>query len=451
MGYSIRKLLKISKGQISKKLIERTDIGILDDSGQEITNLFNSKYGALQSVSGTVLKYVFGQNKKIKIDKILLPDSEDGYIAFNGTDHNLIIFDKNLNVISNVTPFSQVTEINYKNIKLSQNQDLILVCTGDNPIMEISLNLPSVTISVFSIPAKNILKNSNISVPTLDPILFRMGDKGLPTTPSDYGITIGDLVYPNSGTTNPNTIFPWAVKTLKQIEPSVEWEDYNYTPSQLDVIKDVWNNKFWQYETSVWIEPSLTATDVHYGSSWNLNATAGVVKITGTLFTLTAPAGINAKDYAEAILCGIKFDGENAIGVLRISEIGGTVTGKNFNVTSIQGTALLSFDSAGNKTGFTIMYSEVKVFDGDYPNTTNNPTSTTNYPTNILFYQQRLIICGTRYNKSQMIFSEIGKYNSFIDDSLDNSAFQLIIGSTEKEEILSVILNQGIQIFTNSN
>ena len=46
-----KKYLRISKGQISKQLIERTDIGILDASGQELTNWYNSKYGAIKTSS----------------------------------------------------------------------------------------------------------------------------------------------------------------------------------------------------------------------------------------------------------------------------------------------------------------------------------------------------------------------------------------------------------------
>ena len=73
MTLSKKKLLKISKGQISEQLVERTDIGLLDDSGQEITNFYNSKYGALVSSSGTELKYTFGKNKLVKLQNITLP------------------------------------------------------------------------------------------------------------------------------------------------------------------------------------------------------------------------------------------------------------------------------------------------------------------------------------------------------------------------------------------
>jgi len=61
------------------------------------------------------------------------------------------------------------------------------------------------------------------------------------------------------------------------------------------------------------------------------------------------------------------------------------------------------------------------------------------------------MIFGSQYNAQQMIVSQIGQYDDFTDDAMANSAFQLIIGSTEAEDILSVLLNQGIQIFTTNN
>ena len=70
MARSGKKYLKISKGQISKNLVERTDIGILDDSGQEITNFYNTKYGALQTVAGTEFMFNFGKDAKVKLHTI---------------------------------------------------------------------------------------------------------------------------------------------------------------------------------------------------------------------------------------------------------------------------------------------------------------------------------------------------------------------------------------------
>ena len=53
------------------------------------------------------------------------------------------------------------------------------------------------------------------------------------------------------------------------------------------------------------------------------------------------------------------------------------------------------------------------------------------------------------YNQEQVLFSNIGEYDNFTDDYLSTSAFQLVIGSDQKESIRAFCLNQGIQIFTN--
>lgn len=629
MGLSRRKIIKVSKGQISSELIERTELGILDESCQELTNWTNTKYGAIKTVSGTVLKYTFGANKKVKILRIILPNNQEGLIAFNGTDGTIAVFDYLGNLLSNIYQASVFTESNVNDIQIAQNQDLILVCTGDNPIIKLELNLPNINASIFSIPAKKILKASNISVGSLSPVLLRLGNDSLPDDALSYGLNVGDIVYPNSGTGNPNTTFPWNAKKLLsyaddthwtvtaatinslgsnlqtgntityqhgsleikftvnnvkvgaslgivspettysedpagenlQINSNVtidivtepqtitapkeetiededeeitvykitsakinslvnqyqegdvlnidgesilqiqtvqqgssllvldkekmfsenptngtvtggngtgitlnissatiptKWEDYSFTPNELDVIRDKWNSANWQYSQGKWIQPSLSAQDLKYTSKWRANAASGTIKITGTgtLLSLTAPTGIDPKTYAESMLCGVKFDGDDAIGIMIITELTGTTTGQRFDVKTLTGSTVITFDSTvttKDQTGFTIKFSQTKVFDGDYPNTNNNPTATTNYPMNILFYQQRLIIAGTAFNKSQLIFSQLGVYDDFTDEQLSDSAFQLVIGSTEKEEIRSVLVNQGIQIFTSNN
>ena len=83
MARSVKKYLKISKGQISKNLVERTDIGILDDSGQEITNFYNTKYGALQTVAGTEFMFNFGEDAKVKLHTIHLSDNKEATLAFD--------------------------------------------------------------------------------------------------------------------------------------------------------------------------------------------------------------------------------------------------------------------------------------------------------------------------------------------------------------------------------
>lgn len=530
-----RKLLTISKGQISPDLVERTDIAILDKSGQKILNYYNSKYGALKSAPGTKLVIAFNGIKKCKMQKIKLANMQEGFIVFNGTDHTISVYNNRAELLSNVLSVTWLNENNVENVILAQNQDLILVATGDNPIMQININnIAAIRASVFSISMNSILKSASITIPAVDPLVFRMGNSGLPADPSSLGITVGDLVYANSGTANPNTTFPWALKRLDQIASLTRWNitgatvnnagtDYvdgdivelangaqfeytngtltvvdssvvydtnpagtdlpvmggsgtgmtidvtsanittiwtnvNYTPSVDDAIRDVWNNAVWVYSGSGWAHPTAN-TDQTYGTQWYNSAVSGIVKITakdnGTLFSLTAPTGINPTAYAQGVLYGMTFDGLNAIGMLQIQSITGSVSGQTYNVKTIDGQTLVSFDknytNSSPATSFTIKYSEQPVFSGDRPFTAANPTEQTNYPTSILFYQQRLIIGGTSFNPSQMIFSELGKYNSFKDEYYTISAFQLIIGSTEKEQIKRILLNQGIQIFTTNN
>lgn len=615
-----RKILRVSKGQIAPELIERTDIGILDASGQKILNYYNSKYGALKSAPGTKRVISWTGIKKCKMQKIKLADLSEGLIVFNGTDKTISVYNNQAELISNILTVSWLTTSNVDNVILAQNQDLILVATGNTPIMQIDIsNLNAITASTFSISMQNILKSASVSVPSLDPLVFRMGNSGLPADPSSIGIAVGDYVYANSGTADPTGTFPWALKRLDEIasftqwhisgatinyagnlaywtldtaviddpgnnqyvpgdivatadgrtwelpdpvhagealipqqtanytsDPSgtnqattggsgtgltitrtatghtgyqngdiieiangatftynngtltvnspsaiygtnpagsslatiggsgtgmtidttstnttTQWSDYNYTPSIDDVIKDVWNNAVWVWSGSAWVKPTANS-DETYNTQWYNSALSGMVKITakdnGTLFSITAPSGVDATAYAKGVLTGMTFDGKDAIGLLQIQSINGEIDQNNsqkYLIKTIDGETLVSFDknytNSDPATGFTIRYSEQPVFSGDYPFTTANPTEQTNYPTSILFYQQRLIIGGTSFNPSQMIFSELGKYNSFKDEYFSSSAFQLIIGSTEKEQIKRILLNQGIQIFTTNN
>lgn len=528
MTLSKKKLLKISKGQISEQLIERTDIGLLDDSGQEITNFYNSKYGALVSSSGTELKYTFGKNKLVKLQHITLLDSSDGIVAFNGTDKTIQIFNTQGESISNITSFSAINENNYHKISVVQNEDLILICTKETPLYKLDISdLPNLSLSVFAIPTEKILKSSNVSIPEADPVVFRMGDAGLPDNPTGYGIEIGDYVYPNTGTSNPNTTFPWNVKKLisladsslfeiiratintegtgyqvgdiietdtgiqfeindtatgselvilnptqiytqnpagsniaitggsgtdmtidivTQTKPN-EWQDYQYTPNNLDYIKDIWNNNIWQFTNNRWIQPSDISVD--RTCQYRISEVTGTIKITiESNKDFVVPNNYDVKQYARNIFIGTTFDGGNdGIGEAIITDINGSVAGRTFKIESFTAQTTISFLKKDTSYTGKVRLSETKVFDGDYPQTNNNPANTTNYPLNTFFYQQRLVIAGTIYNPQQMIFSKTGIYDDFTDDNYPTSAFQLIIGGTEREEIRSIVLNQGIQIF----
>lgn len=531
-----RKILRVSKGQISPDLIERTDIGILDASGQKILNFYNSKYGALKSALGSQLVNAWDGIKKIKLQKIKLANLSEGFIAFNGTDHTIAVFNNKAEIVSNELSADWLNENNVSKVILAQNQDLILVATGDNPIMRINIDdLDAITASVFSIPMSDIMKSSNITIPALTPILFRMGNAGLPADPARAGLSAGVLVYPKSGTAAPTRAFPWSVQRLDQIGSLTQWNidtveiatagtgytdgdvletengaQFTYTGGALtinnptavyntnpagtdipviggtgsgmtvditskntdtiwtpvkytakadDVIRDLFgSNSLWVYSGKAWNRPTANQ-DTTYTTRWYNSALSGVVKITGqnngTLFSITAPTGIDPTAYAQGVLFGMTFDAQNALGLLQIQAISGTISGQRYDVKTIDGLTMVPFDknytNSSPATGFIIQYSQQPVFSGDRPFTNANPTEQENYPTSILFYQQRLIIGGTSFNHSQMIFSELGKYNSFKDEDYNNSAFQLVIGSTEKEEIRRITLNQGIQIFTSNN
>lgn len=531
-----RKFLRVSKGQISADLVERTDIGILDVSGQKILNFYNSKYGALKSALGSQLVNAWDGIKKIKLQKIKLANLSEGFIAFNGTDHTIAVFNNKAEIVSNELSADWLNEDNVSKVILAQNQGLILVATGDNPIMQINIDdLDAITASVFSIPMSDIMKSSNITIPALTPILFRRFKAGLPADPASAGLFVGALVYPNSGTAAPTTAFPWSVQRLDQIGSLTQWNidtveiatagtgytdgdvletengaqftytggaltinnpsavyntnpagtdipviggtgsgmtvditskntDTIWTPVQYtaqanDVIRDLFgSNSLWVYSGTAWNAPTANQ-DTTYTTRWYNSALSGVVKITGqnngTLFSITAPTGIDPTAYAQGVLFGMTFDAQNALGLLQIQAISGTIVGQRYDVKTIDGLTVVSFDknytNSSPATGFIIQYSQQPVFSGDRPFTNANPTEQENYPTSILFYQQRLIIGGTSFNHSQMIFSELGKYNSFKDEYYNNSAFQLVIGSTEKEEIRRITLNQGIQIFTSNN
>lgn len=530
-----KKYLKISKGQISKALIERTDIGLLDDSGQEITNFYNTKYGSLKTAQGSILKYSFG-NKQVKLCKITLNDGNEGMVAFNGTNRTLLIFNSIGEVISNIIPFNAISENNVKNISVVQNQEYIIICTKDAPLYRLYIDtLPLVKVEVFTIPASKILKASNITSPVVKPILFRLGTDNLPVYPTDIGMTLGDYAYQNGNQDDPENDFPWSVKKLVSIadpneyeivsatiasyttaptigdilvtgdgsrfrvldvaigsqleditkyryyeDPTLNnldvettgtginvkintvgqsiqtiWEDVEFYPNELDAIQDTWNDVIWQYTGGIWIKPELIGQDFEYTGTWQVSATAGVMTLTlNTGFKLTAPENIEPLSYAKNMLIGVNFDGlTNGIGVCKITEIKNySILGQDITITQFLATTLITFLAANtNYVGGKLMLSQVKLFDGDYPNTEANPTQTTNYPLNVLFYQQRLIIAGTTYNPQQMLFSVVGKFDDFSNENLSTSAFQLIIGSTEKEEIKAVLLNQGIQIYCREN
>ena len=640
MARSVKKYLKISKGQISKNLAERTDIGILDDSGQEITNFYNTKYGALQTVAGTEFMFNFGKDAKVKLHTIHLSDNKEATLAFDATNQKLYLFDYQGNQLDQIS-FPYITEENYEKSNIAQQEDLILLATGDNPLIQIKITNDKLSYNIYSIPMKNIMKVTNVIKPASDISVYRTkqvinsqseANSILPSL--DTGWAVGTYVQPNQTEDKPSETFPWSVyqKTdngwvgpmdfypnyvtfkITQKDPysvnipevfeyveieyagasggySYDHETYNestlygntlrvaktkiiqrqitgivgqtannqyggtgynnggngtvigsryggggggstsvifnnttYVASAgggethfwnnhgevlyafggggggpyggkvnrntggiylsfpfatdpnsiaqnygngyvyitaskekatIDTTKNLWNDATYEYNRS-WNKTSRSADLEYLIDKFAVSATAGIVNITpnsGNLASITAPTGLDATQYAKSKLIGANFDSASAIGVVRITEIEGHAEGSVYNITKISGPTIVGFDKVYTKddpaTGFKITTSMTPAFSGAVPSTNDNPTSDTNYPNLITFYQQRLVIFGTQYNQEQVLFSNIGEYDNFTDDYLSTSAFQLVIGSDQKESIRAFCLNQGIQIFTN--
>ena len=648
MARSVKKYLKISKGQISKNLVERTDIGILDDSGQEITNFYNTKYGALQTVAGTEFMFNFGNDAKVKLHTIHLSDNKEATLAFDATNQKLYLFDYQGNQLDQIS-FPYITEENYERSNIAQQEELVLLATGDNPLVRIGITNNKLSHSIYTIPTKNVMKVSNVVKPSAEISVYRTketinsqeeANAILPTL--DTGWLTGTYVQPNQTEDRPSETFPWSVYQKTEdgwvgpmdFYPGGEISlykkntpgSYNYTIP--DGFSDIHiefagaaGGRSWQSDGSgiyayklggkgailkispiitnnrtiygvVGAQPiktyeseylggtgysngensnkrsvtvkyvaggggggstSVVANDKTYEASagggassftaldsnlyggrgggshggarqtastinglnatdpstiglndsngyvivfgtlsksittaqnlwdkteylfnraWNevgsadleykdktfaVSATAGIVNITpvsGNLVSITAPEGLDPLQYAQSRIIGTNFDSDSAIGVVRITEFEGSVSGTDtYNITKLSGPTIVGFDKIYTKddpaTGFKITTSMTPALSGALPSTNDNPTSDTNYPNLITFYQQRLVIFGTQYNQEQVLFSNIGEYDNFTDDYLSTSAFQLVIGSDQKESIRAFCLNQGIQIFTN--
>lgn len=647
MARSAKKYLKISKGQISKNLVERTDIGILDDSGQEITNFYDTKYGALQTVAGTEFMFNFGKDAKVKLHTIHLSDNKEATLAFDATNQKLYLFDYQGNQLDQIS-FPYITEDNYERSNIAQQEELVLLATGNNPLIRINITNNKLAYNIYTIPAKNVMKVKNIIKPTVDVSVYRTketinsqeeANTILPTL--DKGWKVGTYVQPNQTEDIPSETFPWSVyqktddgwvgpmdfypsgpvllyrKTtpgaysytvpngVKSVEIryagagggrafNVNENTPQGTPGRGSVLKttqsiasgtisgivgasptkgvgteylggdgyengesskrkglityngqggggggstsvelnntineagggsgvcksrldldtmggkgggkyggaktdntrngndatdpnqiglnsgdgfveifkpastsastsasttqNLWNESSYEYNRG-WSKTSSGADLEYKDTKFAVSATAGIVNITpkeGNLVSITAPTGLDPLQYAQSRIIGTDFDSSSAIGVVRITEFEGSVSGNTYNITKLSGPTIVGFDKIYTKddpaTGFKITTSMTPALSGALPSTNDNPTSDTNYPNLITFYQQRLVIFGTQYNQEQVLFSNIGEYDNFTDDYLSTSAFQLVIGSDQKESIRAFCLNQGIQIFTN--
>lgn len=365
-----KKIVKLSKGQIAPELIERTDIGILDSSGQIVHNFQNSKYGLFSTTKSTKFEYAFAGADKVKLFNIETPDGIETILVLNATTKKIFLVRNGAIVSNQMDAPAAITESNYTKIGITQATDLIIVYSrGIMPLykLQITGNAAPYTMStsIFAISEEHILKATNIS-----------------SSATDFKTTTGT------------------------------------------------------------IKPS---------------ATTGAISVEITGFSLTAPSisGLTPLQYAKNKLKGIWIWADNETGTCIIYDIpndGYSVSGQTITITKLDVQTIVAFTGTDASTGYTVQLSKQRVFDSDYPGTPSNPEGTTNYPLTALFYQQRLVIAGTNGNTLQIICSVQGSYDDFNDyESTGNLAFQLVIGSTEKEKIQNILLNQGVQIFTDKS
>lgn len=365
-----KKIVKLSKGQIAPELVERTDIGILDSSGQTVHNFQNSKYGLFSTTKSTKFEYAFSGTDKVKLFNIETPDGIETILVLNASTKKMFLVRNGAIVSNEISVPNAITTSNYTKIGITQSTDLIIVYSrGIMPLYKLQItgtgNPYTLALNLFVIPEEHILKATNIN-----------------TSATDFVTTTGTI-----------------------------------TPT----------------------------------------ATSGAITVSITDFSLTAPSisGLTPLQYAKNKLKGIWIWADNETGTCVIYDIpanGYTVLGQKITITKLDVQTIVAFTATTATTGYTIQLSKQRVFDSDYPNTPNNPEGTTNYPLTALFYQQRLVIAGTNGNTLQIICSVQGSYDDFNDyESTGNLAFQLVIGSTEKETIQNVLLNQGVQIFTDKS
>lgn len=464
-----RKILKISKGQISSGLVERTDIGLLDSSGQLVSNFTNSKFGLFSTDPGTVVKHTFGTNKKVQMYSLNLLDGTDCVLAINATDKVMTIHNYKGELISskyNIPSNIAIVPESLHLVKVAQNNELILIASPNNPLLQLKLeeNGNIAELVRFDISTEYILKSSVFIESAISPTVIRISESETPEDPSSLGIGIGNIVI-LSQSEKPATNFPWQGQKLTgyTTEPDPEqpdkeitkpnWESIEYTPESGEYCFNNFDNTYWLFTNNSWVQTQQNLSDTTYNNGYKVNATTGVIDATGFTITITKPDYYNGtpEEYAKKLMIGCDFDGNDGLGIFRITNITGSTSGNNYNITKISGTTWISFAKADTTyTGFTITYSMRPAFDSDVPGTKDNIYNTQNYPLNIFFYQQRLYIAGTTNNPTQLLSSNTGKYNDFSDDysGASTNSFQLIISGTEKETIQNVLLNQGLQIFT---
>jgi len=113
---TIQKKIKFSKGQISERLLERTDLEVLDSSVSEITNLVSTPYGSVQTRQGTINEEVeFVSNIDFTVVDSLLVDDTDIPTGGFGETTALVAISDDTNILS--IDFGSITTVNDLNFK----------------------------------------------------------------------------------------------------------------------------------------------------------------------------------------------------------------------------------------------------------------------------------------------------------------------------------------------
>ena len=450
-----KKIVKLSRGQIAKNLIERTDIGLLDRSGQEITNFRPSKFGGIYSTKGSLYQKTIGTMGTIaKKYKVSLPNDGRARLIINFTAQTMYIVNSAGVEISNVLDVSTyLSEDEKDEVRIAQQGELIIISSLVNPLLKLTITEEvtdySIAIEVFEIAASNILKATTITSIVAEPTVVLL-DGDLPTEPT--GLIEGKL-YLDNAPTPPSATFPWTTYRYDGLDEAeaIIWTEISYTPDTGDLVQYLTSQDTYAWSGTAWgITQDNYNEDKTYAYTITPTAESGIVDVKlSENIIITAPAGQDAYTYAKNLLSGIWLEGKRTPAVCYIQDLRKyAVSGQKCYISKFSCYTLVPFVNIETTIGFTLKFSMKRAFDSDYAGTANNPEGTSNFPLSILFYQQRLIIAGTQGDTTQMLFSKEGIYNDFAADYSGNNAFQLRIGGTEQQVIQNVIANQGIQIFT---
>ncbi len=395
-----KKYLTISKGQISPKLIERTDIDLLDKSGQEITNFQNTNFGSLKAIKGT-----YSLSKQLHTQNVYRSEMKIFPVLFNGFNYYLMFVSRYINLISLSGGLEASLDMGNDfdssglNITVAQYNDLVLVTTGGAyPLWQIKYSNSTLSCSEYTIKEQYISKQSPVQ---------------------------------NDMTLSPST-------NLIEIYLNTERRQV-FDISKLRI----------QQTDGLGNTGSKATFSVNFVVDNNTVDNYLVCNIYRQGTTTTTTRGRIPNIFSGQIL-----KANNNTQIILIEGISYEVSGDAIHIKTIQGRFLVGADNIDSSTGkmkqtddWTFEVSP-PLFSGGEIDNINSPWNIANYPTTITFYQNRLIIGGSLLNGSQVVFSKTGNYSDFSDsDGLNTDGFQSMIGSNKQEIIQHLVVKQGLQIF----